>query len=715
MNRMFASRSVLVATLILVVMGVVPVSPWDGVRGITALTIDPQMPTTLYAGTPDRGLFKSTDGGVTWTATGLTSGDVHALVIDPVAPDTLYAALSESGVVKSTNGGATWSAAGLASGFVRGLVIDPVTPTTLHALIPDGGIYRSTDGGATWNRPLGIASPHATLQALAIDPAAPATIIVAVSCWNDTTYFPWIEFIDIVDGHALSNADCYGFDQALQVDSVGDLVSHADDQHTPPTLYAATGNSGLFKRQLTDGNWRGLMDGLAVWRVVFDPQSPSTLYAATWAGVWKSTDAGATWSALNTGLTNTDVRSLAIDPLTTTTLYAGTPIGLFKTTDGGETWSLTGLFQRSLLADLSLDRVTVIRGDPATATVTLMTEAPPGGVTVALTTDNPTAVTFPPSVTVAEGATSARFTVSTIPAPTYALATISAALDDAMRSAVLSVTPTTAVSSVTLNPTTVTGGMPSTGTVNLTRPALAGGAVVMLASYSTVATVQESVTVPEEFTSADFAVSTSPVAAVASVRIAATYHGTTSADLIVTPSTSLASVGFVPATVPAGTASTGTVNLTAAAPTGGAVVALSSSDATVAVPASVTVPAGATSAGFTVSTTFACVAASATISARYGDITRTAVVTVVPPTPDTVSVQTARYLLRRLTVEAASTSSSATLTVRVTSSGVVIGQLSRLGDGTHRGQFTWPVNPQDITVGSSACGSASSDVWPRAR
>jgi hypothetical protein len=53
--------------------------------------------------------------------------------------------------------------------------------------------------------------------------------------------------------------------------------------------------------------------------------TPTTLYAGTeFDGVFKSTDGGATWSAVNTGLTNTDVRALAIHPTTPATLYAGT-------------------------------------------------------------------------------------------------------------------------------------------------------------------------------------------------------------------------------------------------------------------------------------------------------------------------------------------------------------------------------------------------------
>lgn len=108
---------------------------------VAALAIDPTAPTTLYAGTPG-GVFKSTDGAATWNATGLTHTGVTALVIDPTMPGTLYAAtiscgeesiICPVGLYKSTDGGGTWSDTGLSSSFVGALAIDPAAPGTLYA------------------------------------------------------------------------------------------------------------------------------------------------------------------------------------------------------------------------------------------------------------------------------------------------------------------------------------------------------------------------------------------------------------------------------------------------------------------------------------------------------------------------------------------------------------------------------------------------------
>src|SRR5262249_46622705 len=72
------------------------------------------------------------------------------------------------------------------------------------------------------------------------------------------------------------------------------------------------------------------------------PTSPATIYAGTYAGVIKSTDAGVTWHTYNNGMTHNGnfvaVASLAIDPSNTNTIYAVTVVGVYKSTNGGDAW-----------------------------------------------------------------------------------------------------------------------------------------------------------------------------------------------------------------------------------------------------------------------------------------------------------------------------------------------------------------------------------------
>jgi len=286
------------------------------------------------------------------------------------------------------------------------------------------------------------------------------------------------------------------------------------------------------------------------------------------------------------------------------------------------------------LSSLSLNPTTVTGGNSSTGTVTLSGAAPTGGATVALSSSNTTVAQVPSSVTVAAGATSATFSVSTSAVAASTTVTISGTYSGATRSASLTVTPASppppTLSSLSLNPTSVTGGNSSTGTVTLSGAAPAGGATVALSSSNTtVARTPSSVTVAAGATTATFTVSTSAVAASTTVTISATYSGATrSASLTVTPAPpplpTVSSLTLNPTNVFGGQSSTGTVTLTGPAPAGGAQVFLSSNNGAARVPSSVIVPAGATTATFTVNTSFVLISTSATISASYNGTTRTA-------------------------------------------------------------------------------------------
>jgi len=196
--------------------------------------------------------------------------------------------------------------------------------------------------------------------------------------------------------------------------------------------------------------------------------------------------------------------------------------------------------------------------------------------------------------------------------------------------------PSVSLSSLSLNPTNVTGGNSSTGTVTLGGPAPSGGAQVALSSSDTsVATVPSSVTVAAGATSATFSVSTSTVTASTTVTISASYAGVTkTASLTVNPvpppPPTLSSLTLNPSTVVGGVqSSTGKVTLSAPAPAAGETIILSSNSGAASVPSSVFVPAGASSATFTVNTSIVLISTSATISASYNGTTKTATLTLL--------------------------------------------------------------------------------------
>ena len=197
--------------------------------------------------------------------------------------------------------------------------------------------------------------------------------------------------------------------------------------------------------------------------------------------------------------------------------------------------------------------------------------------------------------------------------------------------------PSPTLSSFTVNPNTVVGGRPSTGTVTLPDPAPPSGLVVTLASeVPSVASVPSTITIPAGGTSGSFTISTFSSSTTTRVGLSATHLDTTLFSVITVGPVALSTLSVSPASVVAGSSSTGTVTLNDAAPSGGAAVSLSASSSATTVPASITVPPGATTATFAISTSPVTASTSSVISGFYGGVVRTAILTVNPPaTPAT--------------------------------------------------------------------------------
>jgi photosystem II stability/assembly factor-like uncharacterized protein len=150
---------------------------------IDSLAINPAAPATLYVGASGPEVFKSIDSGSTWGRTGAGPNDpwgygsTYALAIDPLAPDTLYAA-TDYRLFKSTDGGGSWTAVatdtGLSGPFVA-VAIDPANPNRLYAGARGRGVLESTDGGASWTA-MNAGLANLFVNALAIDPSNPARL-----------------------------------------------------------------------------------------------------------------------------------------------------------------------------------------------------------------------------------------------------------------------------------------------------------------------------------------------------------------------------------------------------------------------------------------------------------------------------------------------------------------------------------------------------------
>lgn len=277
------------------------------------------------------------------------------------------------------------------------------------------------------------------------------------------------------------------------------------------------------------------------------------------------------------------------------------------------------------------------------------------------------------------------------------------------------------ISSLSVDPSTVSGGASSTGTVTLASPDPQPTKAKLFSSDPGVASVPQEVIVPAGATSAQFTITTNAAAPPTIVTITAAIQNVPrTANLSVNPATpagnSLSAVSVTPSTITGGSAGTGTVTFTGPMPDG-ADVRLSSSNPTVAsVPAETVVSANASSATFNVSTTAVAANTTVTITATWFSVTKSTTITVAPgaaPAPDSVAIQKARCKIRPpgclLQVEATSTNPSAILSV-FSETGAFLFQLTNNGDGRFSGSQGFITKPNRIEVRSNFGGSAFATV-----
>jgi len=317
---------------------------------ISALVVDPANTSVLYAGVSSNGVFKTIDGGVTWTAVNdfiLAASSIQAIAIDPVDSRTLYAGSLEAGAFKSIDGGSTWSRLDLPIRNVQSIAIASSDPSIVYAGT-NAGVFKSTDGGRTW------AGMNAGLNAWRIGALAvePGSGIVHVGTNSGNVF-------QSSDG---GSSWTRTFSDHTVSDVTSILVTRQTTAQSTSQLYVATAGGGIFTSRDRATTWSPINSGLSdleVFALIVDPVDSCVLYAGTKSGVFKSLNCGQNWS--ETGLRRPlgalpDYRTVffAFDPADSHILYAGGLYGLWRTTDGGLKWteSLVAASVTSLVIDL---------------------------------------------------------------------------------------------------------------------------------------------------------------------------------------------------------------------------------------------------------------------------------------------------------------------------------------------------------------------------
>jgi LmbE family N-acetylglucosaminyl deacetylase len=317
---------------------------------------------------------------------------------------------------------------------------------------------------------------------------------------------------------------------------------------------------------------------------------------------------------------------------------SATTQAVITATIGGQNKTATLTVTPAGPTSLTLSPASTIGGSTVQATVTLSFAAPPAGEVVTLGASDPTLVSTPATVTVPGGSTSATFSIGTSPVASASTVNLTAADAGVTVGATLTLNPLL-LTGVSLNPTSVAGGVSSQGTVTLNGSSYDSSAVIQLSSSDPSASVPASVNVAAGSSTATFTVTTVLVGTTTSATITATFGGTSKTAVLTVNPPALTSLSLSPATVAAGAGSTGTVNLSGPAPAAGLSVTLSSDTPTAAsVPVSVVVTGGQSSATFPIATYPVSVKKTVTISAVLSGVTKTATLTVNPLTVSSVKL-----------------------------------------------------------------------------
>ncbi|HYM00258.1 MAG TPA: hypothetical protein VEZ90_14995, partial [Blastocatellia bacterium] len=330
--------------------------PWGG--DVRSLVVAPDDPDTLFLGTSDGQLFKSTDGAGTWNriSPGLAvpGVSIDSLVIDPRNSHVLYAGAwgvssdELGGVFRSEDTGVHWKMLPGTKGLsVRSLVIAPSDSKILIAGSANtdkklNGAFRSTDAGESWNRitPEGDAEIH-NIESIAINPQDTNTIYLG------TWHLPWRS----IDGGQTWKQTGY---KEIGMINDSDIFGISVDSNNPSLIYI-NACSGIYRSADGGDKWLKLpgipFSARRTYTLLPDPSNPQVIFAGTSEGLWRSKDGGRRWMLLTS---KTDViRRVVIHPGKPDRVFIATDgSGILASTNLGDDFSAanTGFINRHILA-----------------------------------------------------------------------------------------------------------------------------------------------------------------------------------------------------------------------------------------------------------------------------------------------------------------------------------------------------------------------------
>jgi photosystem II stability/assembly factor-like uncharacterized protein len=356
---------------------------------------------SYFGPNPERGVYRSDNGGATWSRVLHVSDSCGAIdiIMDPINPNNMMAAMwqrtrypnggqlygRESGIHKTTDGGNTWTVLGTANGLPNssttnvgriGLSISNSNPNIAYALFTNGttylGFFKTTNAGLNWTNANGggLQSGFSTFSwyfgQVRVHPTNPDIVYVldleVMKTTNSGTAWTEISGSVHVDHHALAfkpgdpNTILLGNDGGIYRSSNGgstftkvqslpvtQFYEIGIDKTNPQRLYGGTQDNGT-NRTTTGGlgDWASIYGGDGFY-VIVDPTNPNVIYAESQNGaLGKSTNGGASFSGATSGISSSEKKNwstpVIMDPNNNNVLYYGTN-RVYRTTNAASSWT----------------------------------------------------------------------------------------------------------------------------------------------------------------------------------------------------------------------------------------------------------------------------------------------------------------------------------------------------------------------------------------
>jgi photosystem II stability/assembly factor-like uncharacterized protein len=346
------------------------VGPFRASRTVGGVGI-PSQPNVFYIGVNNGGVWKTDDFGRTWNPIfdQAPTGSIGDIAVSPSHPNIIYVGSGEGlhrpdlsvgdGIFKSTDGGASWSFVGLPDiQQVGRLIVHPTNPDVVfvaglghpYGANEERGVFRTVDGGKSWEKVLYIDHNTGAIQ-VEFDPSDPNTLFADM--W-DNQEGPWENanwsgpnsgLYKSSDGGSTWRKITTGLPTAAEgLGRIGVGIAPSDSKQMYATVDARE-NGGIYRSDDAGESWELIHSDRRLWgrgsdfaEIRVHPENPDQVFVANVAS-YRSDDGGKTWMSIKGAPGGDDYHRIWINPLNGNIMLFVTDQGATITVNGGKTWS----------------------------------------------------------------------------------------------------------------------------------------------------------------------------------------------------------------------------------------------------------------------------------------------------------------------------------------------------------------------------------------